>query len=278
MKRFFKILVVAYFPSLLVLSFFPKTSDSGTLYALNLLFFFLYSFPFYCVFLEICETVISYSEKREKNRSQRILHAIRMALSVGILLTLIDVSNHLYLAITMATAWLGFRILEAILFREDRQSDKDTLDWRFWISVLAVVLVVGCALLTLRWAMDRKNSPDPLEGGGTSEIIGNTVYFYDGGETAIHTFSSDSNEEREIKLSAERTYRIEIRPISKGSKDAVYFGNCAMFHFEDGCCEIIYVGEKEDRPIYELKIDTDSDFDLTVEVDGFRQTVRIQVQ
>ena len=131
---------------------------------------------------------------------------------------------------------------------------------------------------TLRWAVDRKNRPDPLAGGGTSEIVGNIVCFYDNNGTIGKTFFSDSNEEEEIILSSGKTYRIEIKSMSNGSKDAMYLGNCAMFYFEDRCCEIAYVGEKEDRPIYEIEIISESDFDLTVEVNGFRQNIGIRVQ
>ena len=281
MKRlsnyFFKVIAVAYVPTLFILSFFPQSTDGGTSYALNLLFFFLYSFPFYCVFLEIGATIGSIMDERAKTVAEKVIHTIRLVLSVGILLTLINLSDYLYLALTMTVAWIVFRILGAILFRSSRQKDEIIQTKQFWISVVAVILVVCGGLLILRFAIDSQNKPDPLVGGGKSKITGSIAYFYGDDENAIDTFSTHSTKEKEIKLSKEKTYKIELRPSFVGSKQAVYNGNCAMFYFSDDCCEITYVGEDDDQPVYELKIKTDSDFDLTISVDGYTQTIKIRV-
>ena len=277
LSNFFKVIAVAYVPTLFILSFFPQSTDGGTSYALNLLFFFLYSFPFYCVFLEIVATIGSIMDERAKTVAEKVIHTIRLVLSVGILLTLINLSDYLYLALTMSVAWIAFRILGAILFRSSRQKDEIIQTKQFWILVVAVILVVCGGLLILRFAIDSQNKPDPLVGGGKSEITGSIAYFYGDDENAIDTFSTHSTEEKEIKLSKEKTYKIELRPSFVGSKQAVYNGNCAMFYFADDCCEITYVGEDDDQPVYELKIKTDSDFDLTISVDGYTQTIKIRV-
>ena len=282
MKRlsnyFFKAIAVAYVPTLFILSFFPQTTDGGTSYALNLLFFFLYSFPFYCVFLEIGATIGSIMDERAKTVAEKVIHTIRLVLSVGILLTLINLSDYLYLALTMAVAWIAFKILGAILFRRSRQKDEIIQTKQFWISVVAVILVVCGGLLILRFAIDSQNKPDPLVGGGKSEITGSIAYFYGDDENSIDTFSTHSTEEKEIKLSKEKIYKIGLRPYVIGSKDAIYSGNCAMFYFEDDSCEITYVGDVDNHPLYELKITSEKDFDLTISVGGHSQVIKILVR
>lgn len=176
MKRsyvyFFKVIAVAYVPTLFILSFFPKTTDGIATYALNLLFFFLYSFPFYCVFLELGATVGLIMDKRSKMLAEKLIHTMRLVLSVGILLTLIDLSEHLYLALALAIAWIAFRVLGSILFRRSRQTDGIIQTKQFWILVTAVVLIVCGALLILRFAIDSPNKPDPLVSIESSEISG----------------------------------------------------------------------------------------------------------
>ncbi len=115
-------------------------------------------------------------------------------------------------------------------------------------------------------------------GGGNSEITGSIAYFYGEEETAIESFYSEDRESKQIELSRENTYTIGLRPSFKGSKQAVYTGDCATFSFADGCCEITYTGEEDSQPIYELKIKTDADFDLTITVGDYTQTVKITVK
>ena len=222
MKRlsncFFKVIAVAYVPMLCILSFFPQSTDGRTSYALNLLFFFLYSFPFYCAFLEIGATIGSITDERAKTVAEKVIHTIRLVLSVGILLTLISLSDYLYLALAMAVGWTAFRILEAILFRSSHQKDELIQTKQFWISVVAVILVVCGSLLILRVAIDSQNKPDPLVGGGKSEITGSIAYFYFADENAMDTFLTHSTKEKGIKLSKAKTYKIELRPSFTGRR------------------------------------------------------------
>ena len=98
-RSVWRTLAIAYFPALLLISLFVQTNDAGLLYGMNLLFFFLYSFPFYCVFLEIALT------RRPKTRAQRRLRLARLALCVGILLTLVDLQAHLRFALIVTVGW-----------------------------------------------------------------------------------------------------------------------------------------------------------------------------
>lgn len=115
-------------------------------------------------------------------------------------------------------------------------------------------------------------------GSGESKITGSIAYFYGDEETAIKTFNSEDTLAKEIELSKEKTYTIGLRPSFKGSKAAVYIGDCAAFSYDEGCCEIKYIAEQESEPIYEFIIKTDVDFWLSVSVDGFVQSIKILVQ
>jgi len=136
--------------------------------------------------------------------------------------------------------------------------------------VIALVALLGCLV-----GCDNDNLPS---GSGNSEITGSIAYFYGEEETAIESFYSEDKELKQIELSKENTYTIGLRPSFRGSKQAVYNGDCATFSFADGCCEITYIGEENSQPIYELKIKSDSDFDLTITVGDYSQTIKIIVK
>ena len=167
MKSFFnyvfRVIAIAYFPMLFIASFIPKATDGGTSYALNLLFFFLYSFPFYCVFLEIGSTVDSIPTFGQKTVAERVIHIIRLILSAVILLTLINIWDLLYIALTASLALLVFKALTLIIFRPARANDEIIKTPRFWITVVAVIIAISCAFLIIQVVIDSKNRPDPLE-------------------------------------------------------------------------------------------------------------------
>lgn len=133
------------------------------------------------------------------------------------------------------------------------------------LSLIVALCLFGC------------DNEEPPAGGGNSEITGSIAYFYGEEDTAIESFYSEDKESKQIELAKENTHKIGLRPSYRGSKEAVYNGDCATFSFADGCCEINYIGEENSQPVYELKIITDSDFDLTISVDDYSQTVRIIV-
>ena len=109
MKKLFTILyrtiALAYAPTIFLLSFIPRSTDGGTSYTLNFLLFFLYSFPFYCALLEVCATLCYIYGERADTHLEKAIRTIRLLLSVGIFLTLIDISEGLKFALVMAVVW-----------------------------------------------------------------------------------------------------------------------------------------------------------------------------
>ena len=134
---------------------------------------------------------------------------------------------------------------------------------------IIVVTILGCLV-----GCDNDNLHS---GSGNSKITGSIAYFY-GEEAAIESFYSEDKELKQIELSKENTYTIGLRPSFIGSKQAVYNGDCATFSVVDGCCEITYIGEENSQPVYELKIKSNSDFDLTITVGDYSQTIKIIVK
>ena len=130
-------------------------------------------------------------------------------------------------------------------------------------------MLLGCLL-----GCDNDNS---LSGSVNSEITGSIAYFYGEEENAIESFYSEDKQSKQIELSKENTYTIGLRPSFRGSKEALYNGDCATFSFPDGCCEISYIGEENSQPVYEFNIKTDADFDLTIAVADYTQTIKIIV-
>ena len=138
-----------------------------------------------------------------------------------------------------------------------------------------LLIILSLALLLCLFGCDNGETP---AGGGDSKITGSIAYFYSNEETAIKTFNSEDTQTKEIELSKGNSYTIGLRPSLRGSKSAEYEGDCATFFFADNCCEITYIGIQDNHPVYEFVIKTDSDFDLTITVDDYSQTIKIIVQ
>ena len=136
-------------------------------------------------------------------------------------------------------------------------------------------MTLSLALLLCLFGCDNNDVP---AGGGDSKITGSIAYFYGDEETAMKTFHSEDTQTKEIRLSKESSYTIGLRPSFRGSKSAEYEGDCAAFSFADHCCEITYIGKRNDHPVYELVITADSDFDLTITVNDHSQTIKIVIQ
>ena len=105
-KSIFRSIAILYFPVLLLASLLPKTNDAGLQFGINLLFFFLYSFPFWCVFVEIMLT--------GRPRARRI-RALRLLLCLGILCTLINLKEYLRFALIFSGVWIMLRLIGAVL-------------------------------------------------------------------------------------------------------------------------------------------------------------------
>ena len=138
-------------------------------------------------------------------------------------------------------------------------------------SLLIMLLAIAVCLFGC-------NNKESASGAGETKITGSIAYFYGDGETAIKAFNSENEQPKEIELSKQKLYTIGLRPSFRGSKSAEYEGDCASFAYEDGCCEITYIGNKNNHPTYEFTITGDSDFLLTITVDDYTQTVKIIVQ
>ncbi len=122
------------------------------------------------------------------------------------------------------------------------------------------------------------DNTEQASGSGDSKITGSLLYFYGDEESAIEVFSSSSSDTKEIALSNGKTYKIELRPSFRGSKQVVYIGDCAEFSFDIGSCEINYIADAESQPIYALTVTSEKDFELTIEVGGYIQTINVNVR
>ena len=140
------------------------------------------------------------------------------------------------------------------------------------------ILYLAIIVVTILGYLVGCDNNNPLSGSENSKITGSIAYFYGEEEAAIESFYSEDKESKQIELSKENTYTIGLRPSFRGSKQAVYNGDCATFSVVDGSCEITYIGEENSQPVYELKIKSNSDFDLTITVGDYSQTIKIIVK
>lgn len=115
-------------------------------------------------------------------------------------------------------------------------------------------------------------------GGTRAEITGSILYIYDEYSKtaeAIGVFSTHMTEEKQIALESGKTYPLALRPSFKGSRAAVYIGDCARFTYPEGACELRYTAEADGEPLYEMQINGEAAFTLTVTVDGYTQNIKI---
>ena len=137
--------------------------------------------------------------------------------------------------------------------------------------LLAVVLLFFVGLFV---GCEKEEAP---AGGGATEITGSILYVREEDGTTLGSFWSESTEEKKLTLTEGQTYRLGVRPSFRGSKAAVYLGDCAEFSLEEGSCEISYLGDEDHRPTYECTVLGESDFSLTVTVGGYTQTILVLV-
>ncbi len=117
--------------------------------------------------------------------------------------------------------------------------------------------------------------------GGIAKVTGSILYIYDDTDSvyAIGTFSTHVTDEKQITLAQDKTYTLALQPSqSGGSQIMVYVGDCARFSYPEGACEIRYAADAQAEPLYELTVTAQSDFTLTVSVDGYTQSVKIIIQ
>ncbi len=159
--------ILAYVPCLLILAIFPQANDvSGmSVYAMNLLFFFLYSFPLFCAFLEFCHAAVGFIDKNERAVFERILDTARVVLAVGILITFIDIRELLYISLVLSAILMALWLLSFVMTRKERKNaDRMSVRAVCICAVSVIVAVIGVFYLV--WEIiDSRNRPDPLEDG-----------------------------------------------------------------------------------------------------------------
>ena len=139
------------------------------------------------------------------------------------------------------------------------------------------ILVCTLALL-LTFCLFACSKDEPRSGDGFTEMTGSIVRFYpQGGSDSFASFYSESADAKEITLVSGLTYRVALAPSFNGSRDTQFTGNCADFDFDDGVCEVRYIGQQNYQPSYELTVLAESDFELNVGVGSFTQTIKIKI-
>lgn len=165
LKHLYYAAVVLYLPvlvtvSLLMYFMFGSGGIMDSPYLFELFVLFLYSFPFYLAFIEICTEAARLFDKKDRTRNEKILNAASALVAVAIIATLIDIRSFIYvsvgLAILLAILWgIGAAIFKRKIINAGFIKEKS-----FWISAGALFVAAVTVLSIFVYSSDRKNTPD----------------------------------------------------------------------------------------------------------------------
>lgn len=165
LKHLYYAAVVIYLPVLVIASLlmhfmFGSGGGMDSPYLFELFVLFLYSFPFYLAFIEICTEAARLFDKKDRTRNEKILNTASALVAVAIIATLIDIHSFLYvsigLAILLAILWgIGAAVFKRKIINADFVKEKS-----FWISVGALFVAAVTVFFIFVYSSDRKNTPN----------------------------------------------------------------------------------------------------------------------
>ncbi len=136
--------------------------------------------------------------------------------------------------------------------------------------------VVSIMLIMLLFSLFGCGNKDGLV-GSKSKVTGSIITFVSEDGENIESFWSQAVGEKSVTLERSRVYTIKLRPSFTGSQYVSYIGDCAEFTYEEESCTIAFVSDAEKAPVYEITANDTVDFDLTIKVGGYTQTIKICV-
>ena len=167
LKHLYYAAVVIYLPvlvtaSLLMHFMFGSGGIMDSPYLFELFVLFLYSFPFYLAFIEICTEVVRLFDKKDRTRNEKILNAASALVAIVIIATLINIHSFIYvsvgLAFLLAILWgIGAAVFKRKIVNADFFKEKS-----FWISAVALFVAAVTVFIIFTYSSDRKNTPDDL--------------------------------------------------------------------------------------------------------------------
>lgn len=143
-KYIFFALAIIYVPALFFVALFAG-GDAGfisTPYIFDLMVLFLYTFPYYLALIELGLSVCRAFDKRKRSVGEKIFNTIGAILVCGILLTLINLEDLLFVSLALAVALALNWIIAAIVYKKKPNLKSTLTDKTFWICAIILLVVV----------------------------------------------------------------------------------------------------------------------------------------
>lgn len=144
-KYIFVALAIIYVPALFFVALFAG-GDAGfiaTPYIFDLMVLFLYTFPCYLAFIELGLSVCRAFEKRDRSVGEKVFNIIGAVLAFGILITLTNLEDLLFVSLALAGVLALNWLISAIAYKKKPNLKNTLTDKTFWICVVILLFVVS---------------------------------------------------------------------------------------------------------------------------------------
>lgn len=149
-KYIFFALGIIYVPALFFVALFAG-GDAGfiaTPYIFDLMVLFLYTFPCYLALIELGLSVCRAFEKRDRSIGEKIFNTIGAIFACGILITLTNLEDLLFVSLALAGALALNWLISAIVYKKKPNLKATFKDKTFWICA-GILLVVATLLASI---------------------------------------------------------------------------------------------------------------------------------
>lgn len=162
LKHLYYAIIVAYFPCVLILPLLIRESGGiiASTYGFELLMIFLYTLPLYFAFIEIGMTIRRIFDKEDGSKLEKLLNILSVGAAVGIITAVFNYYALLYLAVSLAVMLVIIWIINAAVYKK-RIIDTQLIKQKsFWISAVALLIVVITVTFACKNALNSKNKLD----------------------------------------------------------------------------------------------------------------------
>lgn len=143
-KYIFFALAIIYVPALFFVALF-EGGDAGfiaTPYIFDLMVLFLYTFPCYLALIELGLSVCRVFDKHKRTVGEKVFNTVGIILSCGILITLTNLEELLFVSLALGGALALDWLIAAIVYKKKPNLKSTLKDKTFWICVVILLIVV----------------------------------------------------------------------------------------------------------------------------------------
>ena len=249
-KYIFFALAIIYVPALFFVALFAG-GDAGfiaTPYIFDLMVLFLYTFPCYLALIELGLSVCRAFEKRNRSVGEKIFNTIGVILACGILITLTNLEDLLFVSLALAGALALNWIISAIVYKKKPNLKATFKDKTFWICA-GILLVVATLLASIPMVLlaPRYVQEETLE-------VGYSIGYRDSGTEYEGLYFDIGMEEQHSWNVIDKNPTFTVKWVNETGKDVEYDMKCYVYKQTSdgwGLCSTDYIDFPDD--IYTLK-------------------------